>query len=198
MIREVHIKDYLTELLFSNGSQNIVHEVGVVRGGISRIDVLDFTTDIHGYEIKTAVDSLSRLPLQIQWYGKVMDRITLVVASKHLKKAQELVPGYWGLKEIVEIDGAFAIEDLRPAVQNPNQDKLYYISLLWADELREVMRQRGLYRTLASKAHWNMANRMATLYTVDDLRPIILSKLKARKPSVRGNDSWKQQKRLMP
>lgn len=174
-----------------------MHEVGVVRGGVSRIDVLDFTTEIHGYEIKTSVDSLSRLPLQIQWYGKVMDKITLVAATKHLKKAQELVPGYWGLKEIVEIDGAFAIEDLRPAMPNPDQDKLYYVSLLWADELKEIMRQRGLYKALASKAHWNMANRMATLFKVDDLRPIILERLKARKPSVRGNDSWKQQKRLM-
>jgi hypothetical protein len=197
MIREVHVKDHLTSLLFDAGSQNIVHEVGVVRGGVSRIDVLDFTTEVHGYEIKTAVDSVSRLPLQVKWYGKVMNKITLVAATKHLKKALTIIPDYWGLKEIVEVDGNFAIIDLRPALSNPDLDKHYYVSMLWAPELKEIMRKRGMLKALASKAHWNMANRMALLMQIEDLTPIIIETFKNRNNLIGNNDSWKQQKRLM-
>jgi hypothetical protein len=159
---------------------------------------LDFTKELHGYEIKTSVDSLSRLPLQIQWYGKVLNKITLVVATKHLKKALELIPSFWGVKEIQEIDDStFAIINVREATDNPTLDKNYFASLLWADELQEVLRALGQYKQLARKAHWNMANRLATVVPIEDIKKIVIKKYNERNSKLKGSNPWKQQKRLM-
>jgi hypothetical protein len=193
MIYEVHIKDHLTQDLLHNGSKNIVHEVGVVRSNISRIDVLDFTNEIHGYEIKTAVDSVSRLPQQVIWYGKVLDRITLVAATKHLKKALTIIPSYWGVQEIVEIDGFFSINKIKEAEPNPEQDKMYYASLLWADELKEILKKRGFLRGLNNRAHWNMANRLSSLMSIDQMRSIVCDTMRARNGKNKRNDGWNQQ-----
>lgn len=190
-LREVHIIDHLYTDLYANGATHLVSEVGVIRGGSSRIDLLDFSKDIHGYEIKTHVDSLSRLKTQIPSYGKVLSRVTLVAATKHLKKAKTLIPGYWGLKEIVEHDGFFSIVDLKEAEPNPEQDKLYLASLLWADELTTILKRIGQYRQLASKAHWNMANRLSILYNVEELTSLVVAQLAIRSNQVNRGNPWK-------
>ncbi|WP_332832648.1 hypothetical protein [Escherichia coli] len=43
---------------------------------------------------------MERLPLQIKHYSSVMDKVTLVVAEKHLEGALKLIPGWWGVKTV--------------------------------------------------------------------------------------------------
>ena len=193
MIREVHVRDALTDYLFSlNENKMLVEEVGIIRGGFSRADLIDFTEEIHGYEIKTAADSLSRLSKQIEDYNNVCDKITLVVATKYLEKAKSMIPEYWGLIEIQYLDdNIFALIPLREATENTKQNKLYLASLLWADELKKVLQNKNLYRTLASKAHWNMVRRLVDFTDISELRKIVLSTLRSRQSKLSRDNTWK-------
>ena len=65
--------------------------------GSGRIDVAVVNSKLHGYEIKSAVDTLERLPSQQESYSKVFDRITLVADERHIPEAVKILPPWWGL-----------------------------------------------------------------------------------------------------
>jgi hypothetical protein len=110
--------------------------------GASRIDMAVITpTVLHGFEIKSDVDTLKRLPQQAHDYGTVCDVCTLVAAPKHCQQA--LVPGWWGLTTAQEIDGQVVLEVFRPAGINPEVSVRSLAQLLWCKELRALLRERG-------------------------------------------------------
>ena len=61
----------------------IIDELGVCRGKV-RVDVAVVNGMLHGYEIKSDRDNLRRFSGQVDFYGKVLDRATLVVGEKTL------------------------------------------------------------------------------------------------------------------
>lgn len=69
--------------------------------GASRADIAVINGVIHGYELKSEYDSLERLPLQIKHYSSVMDKVTLVVAEKHLEGALKLIEVGGALKRFL-------------------------------------------------------------------------------------------------
>lgn len=69
----------------------IVPELEVVRGQ-ARVDLAVIHRELCGYEIKSDVDTLLRLPRQIRFYDQVLDRMTLVVTRRHLHAARPLLP----------------------------------------------------------------------------------------------------------
>ena len=68
----------------------VVDELGLAYGA-NRIDIAVINGHIRGLEIKADSDSLSRLPGQIAAYGEVVDRASLIVASRHLPRALEML-----------------------------------------------------------------------------------------------------------
>lgn len=64
--------------------------------GACRVDVCVINGHLHGYEIKSDVDTLRRLPLQQQFYSDVLDKATIVVGQRHLDHALETLPAWWG------------------------------------------------------------------------------------------------------
>ena len=52
---------------------------------------------MHGFEIKSDIDSLARLPHQTELYSSVFDKITLVVGATHLYHAFNIIPDWWGV-----------------------------------------------------------------------------------------------------
>src|SRR3990172_9569406 len=69
----------------------ILDELGICRGQV-RVDIAVVNGIVHGYEIKSDRDSLRRLGAQVDLYGKVLNRATLVVGQRHLKEALDVVP----------------------------------------------------------------------------------------------------------
>lgn len=62
----------------------IIDELGFCQG-LTRIDLADISSQfISGYEIKSARESLARLPQQFHAYARVCDHPTVVVATIHL------------------------------------------------------------------------------------------------------------------
>ena len=60
----------------------IVEELGI-QHGLSRIDLAVVNGELHGFELKRDRDTLARLPEQTETYGRVLDRVTLVIGERH-------------------------------------------------------------------------------------------------------------------
>lgn len=117
----------------------LVEEFGLGQGRV-RADIVTVTDDaLCGIEIKSAADTLTRLPRQADWYGRVCDTCTLAADPAHLDKAAGVLPDWWGLVA-VDHDGT---EQTRPAAPNPQYDPASAALLLWRDELAKAIADVG-------------------------------------------------------
>jgi hypothetical protein len=121
----------------SEPTARLIPELGV-RGGAGRIDLAAAGSELVGWEIKGARDSLVRLTRQAVLYSQIFDRLTLVATERHLVAAQDRVPQWWGLTSIG--DGVLTIE--RPPERNPSPDPMALAELLWRDEAIAIVEQR--------------------------------------------------------
>lgn len=77
---------------------HIINELGISNGE-SRVDVAVVNGIIHGYEIKSDVDTLERLPRQMLYYNKLVQRMTIVSSRKYYQATRETVPKWWRIKK---------------------------------------------------------------------------------------------------
>lgn len=63
----------------------------------ARIDVAVINGKLCGYEIKSDLDSLSRLMFQMPAYEHQFEELTLVTTELHLTNARKLIPKRWGI-----------------------------------------------------------------------------------------------------
>lgn len=121
----------------------VIDELGLVHAQ-ARIDLAVFNGHLHGYEIKSANDTLDRLPRQLAIYSLALQKLTLVVASRHLEKTTTIVPSWCGLIEIVEGPrGGMSFVTHRRACMNPSLDPYMLAHLLWHPEVQHLLRLRG-------------------------------------------------------
>jgi len=73
-IRE-HLKKYLKELHKDDRKVRTFDELGINHGGV-RADIAVVNGVFHGYEIKSDLDTLYRLPRQAEAYSEVFDQMT--------------------------------------------------------------------------------------------------------------------------
>ncbi|KML67754.1 sce7726 family protein [Pectobacterium peruviense] len=149
--------------------------------GASRADIAVINGIMHGYELKSEYDSLERLPLQIKHYSSVMDKVTLIVAEKHLFGALELIPDWWGVKTVtVGPKGAIHIKHMRGEKLNRQHNSLILAQLLWKDECLEILERWGCYKGYKSKPRFELWNVVAEKIPVSDLRHEVRETLKKR------------------
>lgn len=104
----------------------VLDEVTVGQG-TGRVDVMQVdATGIHGYELKSGRDTLSRFWLQVDCYNEVFDTLTLVTVEKHRQSALALINDWWGLW-LVAGEGLMCY---RPARPNPKQSPFCLAQLL--------------------------------------------------------------------
>lgn len=158
----------------------IFQEMGVW-GGSVRVDLAVVNGEMHGYELKSAQDNLSRLPKQAEIYNQVFDRVTLVLASQHLRHGRDLLPDWWGLI-IAEgkSEGDVRLSAARSAELNPSINPLTVARMLWKSECLSVLEKHGIDRGYRSKTldlvHHHLANSLA----LDTLRSEVRACLKGR------------------
>jgi len=116
----------------------IVEELDLC-SGLSRIDIAVINGVIHGYEIKSEKDTLNRLPNQINYYNKSLERISVVTNRSHLKQIRKLVPQWWGLLVIKNDGKKNIVSELRKAKNNPLLDCLSLLHVLWKEELISIV-----------------------------------------------------------
>ncbi|MCY3879260.1 MAG: sce7726 family protein [Rhodobacteraceae bacterium] len=117
----------------------LIHELGLVHAR-SRIDLAVINGVVHGYEIKSEQDSLSRLPSQLEVYRQTLQKLTFVVAEKHLSSVLMRVPRWCGvLLARRGPRGALHIETVQKASRNPDLNLFLMAHLLWRDEAQEIL-----------------------------------------------------------
>lgn len=122
----------LSDKYRSDNDTRIINELGIDFGA-SRVDVAVVNGIIHGYEIKSDVDTLDRLPRQINYYNKLFQRMTIVSSRKYYSQIKDLVPPWWGIKTI-SADGSRLISQRKGRFKN-KQDKDILLRLLWKQDL---------------------------------------------------------------
>ena len=146
----------------------IVEELGLCQG-IGRIDLAVVNGTIHGYEIKSERDTLTRLPGQVAIYGRVLDYVTVVTAPAHADKVRMLVPDWWGVWTAKSGKGGIRLQELRRSSRNPGVDPFALAQLLWREEALEALAACGLAIGMRSKSRKEMWDRLAMELTLDDL-----------------------------
>jgi hypothetical protein len=162
----------------------IVEEMGVWAGSV-RIDVAVINGEMCGYELKSERDTLTRLPLQAQIYNKVFDKVVLVVGSRHLKKAVERIPEWWGVIQAMQGDTALELVDIRKPKQNPQPDPLIVAQLLRKDEALQILEQFDMAHGVKTKRVKFVHERLARGLPYAELTLHVRTALKAREDWLR-------------
>lgn len=158
----------------------IVDELGVDEGSF-RVDVAVVNGALHGYEIKSAADTLVRLPGQLASYGRVFELMTLVASRRHVDAAYDLVPPWWGVVVANVEDDAVLLTEERAPTQNPSVDPYALAQLLWRDEALELLEERQLARGLRSKPRRELWAALAAGLEPDDLCAAVRERLRSRR-----------------
>lgn len=124
----------------SDSSESTIKNEYTVTSTGTRADVVVIRDSLHGYELKSDRDSLTRLSRQIEGYNAVFDKITLVVGKKYLEEVLYLIPDWWGLIVAREVGNNLPkLLHIRKALPNPVQNVEKIANLLHKKELIFVL-----------------------------------------------------------
>jgi len=180
-MREAQIKRALAHHLTQAGAfGNITHyleEVALSNGQV-RADFVD-VAEMHCYEIKSDGDTLNRLLGQGSRYARVFDRVTLVTTERQLKKALPMLPLWWGVMLVPDVEGG-VMTPFRPALTNTKQEPEVLATLLKRDEALDLLAARGLIRGWKSKSLYQIQSHIAKTLSLSDLKEVVQSYLLKR------------------
>lgn len=160
----------------------IVEELGIDYGA-HRVDIAAINGELHGFEIKSESDDLSRLPSQSSAYDKVFDRLTLIIHSRHIRALDSIwLRNHWAVLVIPETATRDTVpfDIVRPGSRNPDVDPLEVAKLLWRDELISLLESIGAAKGVKSKSRHEIARRVAVTLALDDLTRSVRTVLKSR------------------
>ena len=164
----------------ADGETRIVEEMGVWSGSV-RIDVAVINGELHGFELKSARDTLERLRGQATLYNQVFDRVTLVTAERHIPSASKDIPNWWGVTVAYsDAAGATALREIIAPSCNPNIEPLQLARLLWRDEALALLTRYGIDRGVRSGTVEAIAARLAERLPLHTLGLEVRTTLKTR------------------
>ena len=158
----------------------IIDELGLAHAQ-SRIDLAVFNGHLHGYEIKSAGDTLERLPRQLTFYTDALQKLTLVLATRHLEAAEAWVPDWSCMTEVVEGPrGGMKFATRRRARVNQNLDPFMLAHLLWRPEAQNLLLSRGASKAEVNAPRKHLYRLLADEMSVNELAPAIKTAMAAR------------------
>ena len=137
-IRALLYKDLLKAPMYINDESTIIIPEMNILNGYVRIDIAVINGLFHGYEIKSDMDTLQRLPRQAEYYSNVFDEMILVTTPKYIEQVQKIIPSWWGIKYYNTLNELITI---RNCSCNNYVDPYSRLTLLWKDELIELLCQ---------------------------------------------------------
>lgn len=184
MLRDLDIRNAVHQHLMAEYRDDpctiIVHELGIL-GGATRADIAVVNGHLSAFEIKSARDTLSRLPRQVELYELVFDYTTLVVSESHLGSIKSIIPGTWGIMVATpgrENDVELSLH--RSCQENTDVDPRAVVELLWRDEALSFLEEIGCDRGVRNKPRWAIWDRVCSVYTLSQIRERVRRCLKER------------------
>lgn len=176
---ESAIRQRLCMHLSAGPDVQTVNEFWIPRAN-QRVDVVALASEVQGFEIKSARDTLRRLPNQVTAFGTVLDRCTAVVADCHLAAVQQLVPTWWGIMVAGRNKDHVVLEPVRDAGWNESVDPQAVVRLLWRDEAHDILERLGC-APAPNASRGSMWQKLLLVLLPDDLRECVRLALRARK-----------------
>lgn len=137
LIRKEFVRKYIKDRSIT------FHELAVKRG-IAVADIVTVNSFAHCYEIKSDVDSLSRLPSQVNTFSDVFKKVTLITTYKHLTKAKYIIPSWWGVIVAKQVKDEVVFNYIRKSTLNPKNTSSDLLKILWNDELKSILSSRDI------------------------------------------------------
>ena len=157
----------------------IIDEMGILEGSF-RIDVAVINGKLHGYEIKSPRDTLSRLSKQAEAYSAIFNTLTLVTSPSYVIDAASIVPEWWGISIAINTVGGFILDQARQPKSNPHVDSRAVIELLWRAEMLEILEKEGLSKGVRNKSPDLLATRLVENLSSDEIQKTVRKTLKSR------------------
>lgn len=170
------------QLLQEHESGTVMLEEMAIPVGATRIDVAVINGLLHGYEIKSEQDTLARLSEQSTAYDAVFERLTLVVAERHVRQAAELVPDWWGIRVARRKSGRVIFRDLRMPTENPAMAAHALVSLLWKSEALRFLEELEDGTPVRTRSRKEIQRALVKKLRPQELCRRVRECLKARQP----------------
>lgn len=174
------IRTWISASVGESAGTVLIEELGICRGQ-ARVDFVVVNGSLDGYEIKSDRDSLRRLAGQVESYGKVLDRVTLVVGRRHLREAKEIVPPWWGIVRIEAGEASARFVTVRKGRKNPACDPRSLVELLWRDDAIALLEQHGVAGGVRGKPRRAVWDRICERLGGDEIATAVREQLKARR-----------------
>ena len=160
----------------------VVEEMGI-HFGAARVDVAVVNGALHGFEIKSDADRLGRLPGQALAYSQVFDYMTVVVTTRLLSGAVEIVPDWWGVIEATENERTEAaiLKERRRGRRNPSASPTAVAGLLWREELLAALESVGASVGVRTADRVTLQHRLAEVLSSEELGSAVRSTIRARR-----------------
>jgi hypothetical protein len=163
----------------------VVNELALVHAS-ARVDIAVINGCVHGYEIKSAADSLSRLPRQISLYEGCLERLTIVCAPKHIEGVRKIVPSWCGIIQATKgARGAIEFRSMRPSQTNKNVKSEQLAHLLWRQEAMTLLSAFDLSAADLRKPRKELYKEISARFTVSEITAYI-KKVMVGRPISRG------------
>jgi hypothetical protein len=158
------LKKELEGLHSTDHKVRIIEELGV-QHGTARVDIAVVNGILHGYEIKSDLDTLDRLPEQVKIYNSVFNEVTLVVGRRHLFEAMNMVPDWWGITLAkMGDDHSVLFNCIRKSGKNVNQDITAIAALLWREEALALLEKEGKAKGIRSKPRRYLYEKLSNVF----------------------------------
>ncbi|QCI63945.1 sce7726 family protein [Phreatobacter stygius] len=159
----------------------VIDELGLAHAK-ARIDVAVINGCIHGYEIKSGMDTLVRLPAQLELYGQCLEKLTLVCAARHIEQVDKLAPDWCGIIKVEKGPrGGISFSTVRRARQNPQIDAFQLAHLLWRPEALELLVRQGVSQTASKKSRKELYTALAETMDIQQLTAAIREFMQLRR-----------------
>jgi hypothetical protein len=158
----------------------VIDELGLAHAKV-RIDVAVINGCVHGYEIKSSADTLTRLPLQLAIYSECLEMLTIVCAEKHISGVRDLAPRWCGIIKVAKGPrGGIAFETVRKPRRNPDIKPYRLAHLLWRSEAVAILSQTNAPATVLRAPRKTLYKSLAAKFSVAEITAFIRQSMALR------------------
>ena len=158
----------------------VIDELGLAHANVI-VDIAVINGTLDGFEIKSAQDSLARLPKQLMVYERCLERLTIVCDVRHAAAVKRMAPAWAGILQVEKGPrGAVRFRSVRPALRNPNVRPELLAHLLWRPEAIALLTQLDVAGAELRRPRKALYEHIAQKMTTAEITASIRSFMKVR------------------
>jgi hypothetical protein len=158
----------------------VIDELGLAHAK-ARIDVAVINGCVHGFEIKSAADSLAGLPQQLELYEQCLEKLTIVCAAKHIPGVRNLAPRWCGIIKVTKGPrGGIVFITVREPKPNPNVQPYRLAHLLWRSETVAILAQANASSKMLRAPRKTLYKSLAAKFSVAEITALIKQSMASR------------------